>query len=189
MREREVPWHYKSGQSPDGEKPWEKFSKSSTMTLQIRAIPRRWRRRSIKKYWYHDITNPGNPQTGAIILAAKADLYHDITNPGNPQTLCDRKGKPKTKVPWHYKSGQSPDNLAKPRLLFVDLYHDITNPGNPQTTKAHSTKFESHVPWHYKSGQSPDMATFFTGCHNLTYHDITNPGNPQTPFKKHINYW
>ena len=81
-----------------------------TMTLQIRAIPRREERReAIHRIRYHDITNPGNPQTGypffpqffdrTMTLQIRAIpilpsmqkqsgtwVYHDITNPGNPQT-------------------------------------------------------------------------------------------------------
>ena len=85
------------------------------MTLQIRAIPRHSgvtgsRVLAVAScYWYHDITNPGNPQTTGKIGPATHLWYHDITNPGNPQT---------------------PSDLV---AIGQDRYHDITNPGNPQT--------------------------------------------------------
>ena len=199
---KKVPWHYKSGQSPDTAK-----------------------RTSDGKIEYHDITNPGNPQTKISSYSSWFKWYHDITNPGNPQTFC-KYYQSCFRVPWHYKSGQSPDfmnqeikdnwkmyhditNPGNPQTEFPFpeprwhlKYHDITNPGNPQTAgqrrKARKrflyhditnpgnpqTRFfflwkNSRVPWHYKSGQSPD----FTRTVNTvlqSYHDITNPGNPQT---------
>ena len=39
------------------------LSQSGTMTLQIRAIPRHFYEGDFIPGMYHDITNPGNPQT------------------------------------------------------------------------------------------------------------------------------
>jgi len=152
-----VPWHYKSGQSPDRGGCW---------LGKIEIVP--WHYKSgqspdplvrdlyIAMIGYHDITNPGNPQTERNGWKRNGRAYHDITNPGNPQTFFASSTNRKIDVPWHYKSGQSPDEKLKCHWKF------------------------KKVPWHYKSGQSPDRNFTFQRWKEITYHDITNPGNPQT---------
>ena len=48
---------------PDGNLTAAESFEIGTMTLQIRAIPRHLPPSFIQKAGYHDITNPGNPQT------------------------------------------------------------------------------------------------------------------------------
>jgi len=71
------------------------------MTLQIRANLRQKQEvftMTINRY--HDITNPGKPQTDVQIAAAiKKQSYHDITNPGKPQTQVRHDNGKKKRVP------------------------------------------------------------------------------------------
>jgi len=150
-----VPWHYKSGQTSD----WIEAGDAMDGNK------------------YHDITNPGKPQTkswncshlsqkSTMTLQIRANLrqirdynvilrgYHDITNPGKPQT-GKYFNRSKYRVPWHYKSGQTSDRGFYNWFEFAQ------------------------VPWHYKSGQTSDYVILGTGI-DREYHDITNPGKPQT---------
>jgi len=184
----------------------------STMTLQIRAIPRPAGGGIIQDpAEYHDITNPGNPQTQTSSPIQLPPMYHDITNPGNPQTVEVEGYKASTFVPWHYKSGQSPDGIWGIKEVYPEVpwhyksgqspdynkrewtlgfrYHDITNPGNPQTLKGDINDWKGSVPWHYKSGQSPDVIGTIADQTIDEYHDITNPGNPQTTSNCHVWYF
>jgi len=153
-----VPWHYKSGQSPD-KIPALVTTSWSTMTLQIRAIPRHFceDENIVQLKKYHDITNPGNPQTKSEEeRKSSTSKYHDITNPGNPQTIW-------MAIKWDRYSYHDITNPGNPQTWWqLDCrpwasYHDITNPGNPQTCQDRQNKIRRPiVPWHYKSGQSPD---------------------------------
>ena len=157
-----VPWHYKSGQSPDLNLSWIiPMIKIRTMTLQIRAIPRPrsspWRKLFCE---YHDITNPGNPQTyswtfSIFTLCTMTLQIRAIPRPNSFIVTATSSGTMTLQiraiprhfpedieipeyVPWHYKSGQSPDQIGLEMRLFCS------------------------VPWHYKSGQSPDHTSFST---------------------------
>ena len=156
-REHDVPWHYKSGQSPDKLIFMKQQIFYCTMTLQIRAIPR------LKDYApiNHFLPVPWHYKSGQspdflrvdidIILSTMTLQIRAIPR---PVTTIDLSGT--FTVPWHYKSGQSPDWWFEYCEVFAG-YHDITNPGNPQTFLLTIPKSFS-VPWHYKSGQSPDLA-------------------------------
>ena len=173
-----VPWHYKSGQSPDS---GDQVSSSGGV--------------------YHDITNPGNPQTEQYFSNNYRCWYHDITNPGNPQTEPLAEFTRKALVPWHYKSGQSPDILPILSQLILNVPWHYKSGQSPDFD-IRFREYATGVPWHYKSGQSPDLSLsafdpesqctmtlqiraiprpeFSQRKEKSMYHDITNPGNPQT---------
>ena len=156
-----VPWHYKSGQSPDNpEAVFETLKKYHDITNP--GNPQTKLMKGITTViMYHDITNPGNPQTNKKIFFKGEKKYHDITNPGNPQTLSRESFTSQFLVPWHYKSGQSPDrrSLQNSRIGRGTMTLQIR--AIPRRLFG-GVIASGLVPWHYKSGQSPDMESLGT---------------------------
>ena len=58
------------------------------MTLQIRAIPRPSEDTAIIAIRTMTLQIRAIPRPKIIIFFIGGKMYHDITNPGNPQTYC-----------------------------------------------------------------------------------------------------
>ena len=134
-----VPWHYKSGQTSD-----------------FARIPHKF-----KKHLYHDITNPGKPQT--FRFRSLEPWWSTMTLQIRANLRQARKILPNETCRTMTLQIRANLRLSNITIINKQQYHDITNPGKPQTQ--HQTTGERYrVPWHYKSGQTSDYWVEFTRC-------------------------